>query len=84
MDYAEDLRSQLEDDQIQYALVRLDVPGQTGSGSTRDVFVHWTGPRDGIIEKSRRMPHVGDAQKFLQPFHADVHVTNRDRFDTET
>ena len=37
----EDLRYRLEEDQIQYELVRLDVPGQTGSGSTRDVFVQW-------------------------------------------
>lgn len=83
-DSVDDLRGQFEDDQIQYALARLDVPGQTGSDSTRDVFVQWTGPGVGIIEKGRKTAHLGEAQAILQPFHADVRVTNRERFDTET
>jgi hypothetical protein len=79
-----DLLRQFADDQIQYALIRLDVPGQTGSGSTRDVFVRWTGPEVGIIDKGRRFSHEADVQGFLQPFHTHVNVTNRQRFDTET
>jgi hypothetical protein len=78
------ISAQLVDDQIQYALVRLAVPGQTGRASMRDVFVQWIGPGVGIIEKGRKYGHVEDAKELLQPFHAEVYVTNRQRFDTET
>jgi hypothetical protein len=82
-DRIEDLRRQFEDDQIQYALIRLAVPGQTGSGSIRDVFVQWIGPEVDVKAKDMMMLHEGDVKGFLQPFHAHVNVTNRQRFDTE-
>ena len=79
----EDLRPALEDDQIQYALVRLPVPGKTGRDGIRDVFVTFIGPGVGIIEKGKKTAHLGDVQALLQPFHKDVSVTNPHRFDTE-
>jgi sarcosine oxidase gamma subunit len=82
----EDLRQHLEDDQVQYALVRLAVPPQAGSlePSTRDVFVQWIGPDVGDIEKGKKAEYLKDAQGFLQPSDAKVDVTNRDKLDTET
>jgi len=83
-DSVEQVRWQFEDDQIQYAMLRLDVSGQTGNEKIRVLFVQWTGPGVGIIEKTKKTAHVGDAQALLQPFHRDVYVTNRQRFDTKT
>lgn len=78
-DSVEELRPHLQDEEIQYALVRLPLP----DGSTRDVFVQFTGPGVGIIEKGKKTAHLGDVQALLQPFHKDVSVTNPHRFDTE-
>ena len=55
----EDLKLQLEDDEIQYGLVRLG--GIQGTG-TRDVFICWIGPRVGIIEKGKKSALLGDAK----------------------
>jgi hypothetical protein len=82
-DSVEELRPHLQDDQIQYALVRLPVPGKTGRDGIRDVFVTFIGPGVGIIEKGKKTAHLGDVQALLQPFHKDVSVTNPHRFDTE-
>jgi hypothetical protein len=79
----EELRNHFEDDQIQYALVRLAVPGQTGRFSTRDVFVQWTGPAVDLAEKGKKFLHVDVVHQRLQPFNAYVRVTHRQRFDTE-
>ncbi|KAF7562069.1 hypothetical protein G7046_g2066 [Stylonectria norvegica] len=74
----DELRNQLEDDQIQYALVRV-----LAEGKVRDVFVAWTGPGVGIIEKGKKFSHTGDAQAFLKPYHAEVTVHNKKKFNEE-
>ncbi|WP_306361668.1 coactosin family protein [Nocardia sp. CC227C] len=76
----------LEDDQIQYALVRIDGVQGDGAGETtvRDVFLAWIGPEVGMIEKSKKSGYLGDAQIILQPYHADVTVVNKDRLNRET
>jgi hypothetical protein len=78
----EDLSNQFEDDQIQYALVRIGGIQEKGTLKTtmRDIFICWIGPGVGIIEKGKKTAFLGDAQAFLQPFHADVTVLNRNNF----
>ena len=69
-----------EDDQIQYALVRVNA----GSGSMddiRDVFLTWIGPGVGILEKGNKRAFEEEAQYYLQPFHGDVTVLNRANFN---
>ena len=78
-DSVEELRPHLQDEEIQYALVRLPLP----DGSTRDVFVQFTGPGVGIIEKGKKTAHLGDVQALLQPFHKEVVVTDPRAFNTE-
>src|SRR5882757_4720680 len=74
----DDLLPQLEDDQIQYVLLRLgDVTGWIGTGTTLDLFLTWIGPGVGIIEKGRKTAFLGDAQDYFQPFQGDVTVLNR-------
>lgn len=82
----EEARNQLEDDQIQYALVRLSVPPPQGTlrTSTRDVLVQWTGPGVGIMEQGIKTRHMRDVEEYLQPFQAEVHVINLKRLDTAT
>ncbi|EFA74937.1 hypothetical protein PPL_11971 [Heterostelium album PN500] len=85
-DNFDDIKKQFEDDQIQYGLVRIGGIQEKGTLKTtsRDIFFCWIGPGVGIIEKGKKTALLGDAQSFLQPFHADITVLNKDKFDRET
>ncbi|MEH2382384.1 MAG: coactosin family protein [Nostoc sp.] len=82
----EELSPHLEDDQIQYALVRLGNIQEKGTLKTtiRDVFITYIGPGVGIIEKGKKTAFLGDAQAYLQPSHADVTVLNKDNLNRVT
>jgi hypothetical protein len=81
----EEIAAHLEDDQIQYGVVRIGGIEEKGTLQTtvRDVFFTWIGPGVGIIEKGKKTAFLGDIQQFLQPFHADVTVLNKDNFTRE-
>ncbi|KAK5579730.1 hypothetical protein RB653_009416 [Dictyostelium firmibasis] len=82
----EDISNMLEDDQIQYGVLRLGDIQEKGTLKTtvRDIFFCWIGPGVGIIEKGKKCALLGDAQNILQPFHADITVVNKRKFDRET
>ncbi|KAN0019087.1 hypothetical protein ACTFIU_002289 [Dictyostelium citrinum] len=82
----EDVAPQLEDDQIQYGLIRIGDIQEKGTLKTtvRDIFFCWIGPGVGIIEKGKKTSLLGDAQMLLQPYHADITVLNKDKFNRET
>ncbi len=82
----EEISPHLQDDQIQYALVRLGGIQEKGTlkETVRDVFLIWIGPGVGIIEKGKKTAFLGDVQAYLQPFNADVTVLNRDKFNRDT
>ncbi|KAM9970716.1 hypothetical protein ACTFIR_002580 [Dictyostelium discoideum] len=82
----EDVFNQLEDDQIQYGILRVGNIQEKGTLKTtvRDVFFCWIGPGVGIIEKGKKTAFIGDAQQFLQPFHADITVLNKSHLSRET
>eukprot|EP01132_Coremiostelium_polycephalum_P005874 gene5874-7310_t len=75
----------LEDDQIQYGLMRFKV-NEKGTLKTtmRDIFFTWIGPNVGIIEKGKKTANLGEVQYFLQPYHADITILNKNNFTTET
>ncbi len=81
-----ELAQQFEDDQIQYALIRIGEIQEKGTLKTtiRDIMLTWIGPGVGIIEKGKKTAFLGDAQSILQPFHAEVTVLRRERFNHET
>jgi hypothetical protein len=60
----DELKNHLEEDQIQYALVRLGGIQEEGTlkVTIRDVFITWIGPGVGIIEKGKKAAYQGDAQ----------------------
>jgi hypothetical protein len=60
----EELKPHLEDNQIQYALVRLGGIQHKGSlkVTTRDIFITWIGPAVGIIEKGKKTAYLGDVE----------------------
>lgn len=76
----EDLSPFFEDDQIQYALIRI----KDYENKIRDIFITWIGSNVDIIEKSKKSKYLDDAQSYLQPFHADVTVLNKDKFTFNT
>ncbi|KJZ73469.1 hypothetical protein HIM_07025 [Hirsutella minnesotensis 3608] len=81
----DDVAQQFEDDQIQYALIRIGGIQEKGTLKTtvRDIFITWIGPNVGIVEKGKKTPFLGDAQQYLQPYHADVTVLNKKNFDQD-
>ncbi|CAF1425077.1 unnamed protein product [Rotaria sordida] len=82
----DELKNHLENDQIQYGLVRLGGIQEKGTlkVTIRDVFINWIGPEVAIAEKGKKSAHLGDVQTFLQPFHAEVTVHNKDNFNHQT
>jgi len=82
----QDLDSQFEDNQIQYALIRVGGIAEKGTLKTtlRDIFITWIGPGVGIIEKGKKAEYLGDIQALLQPYHADITVLNRKHYSRDT
>jgi len=58
--------SLLQDDQVQYVLIRL--PGDT----LKDILITWVGPKVGKIERGKKSEHIGDIMKVLQPSHVQL------------
>ena len=76
----------LEDDQIQYGVIRLGNIQEKGTLKTtfRDVFFTWIGPAVEDTEKNTVKAYQGDIQSFLQPFHTAVTITNKDHLNRKT
>ncbi|KAM9960313.1 hypothetical protein ACTFIW_009442 [Dictyostelium discoideum] len=77
----------LQDNEVAYYKIRLEYnsndagfkDGVIGNkANTKDIFVAWTGPSVGIIEKGKKKSHVGDAKAFFQPFHSELTQTSKD------
>jgi len=81
----DEIKQHLQDDQIQYGLIRLGNIQEKGTlkVTLRDVFVTWIGPSVGIIEKGKKSSFLGDVQAYLQPFHADLTVLNKRNFNRD-
>ncbi|KAN0038168.1 hypothetical protein ACTA71_000340 [Dictyostelium dimigraforme] len=81
-----DIAPLLEDDQIQYGVVRIGDIQEKGALKTtvRDVFFCWIGPGVGILEKGKKAAFLGDAEQILQPYHASITVVNKENFNRET
>jgi len=71
-----DLREKLQDDKVQYALLRID----TGDKTTRDIFISWVGPSVSILQKGYKKSNEGEIKQLLKPFHAELYVTNKRNF----
>ncbi|KAL6065503.1 ADF-H domain-containing protein [Balamuthia mandrillaris] len=82
-----ELVSNLKDNEVQYCLVRIPLENAVSSSraqgdpqKTRDVFIAWTGPAVKIIEKGKKMAHVGDVTKVLAPSHAELTAISKQNF----
>lgn len=82
-DGVESLAKQFRADEIQYALIRIDVPTTDGKQETRDVFVAWTGPDVQVIEKGRKAHHRSDVAAQLPDHDASVRAEDVKRFNLE-
>eukprot|EP01088_Endostelium_zonatum_P018380 TRINITY_DN5881_c0_g1_i1.p1 TRINITY_DN5881_c0_g1~~TRINITY_DN5881_c0_g1_i1.p1 ORF type:complete len:651 (-),score=156.16 TRINITY_DN5881_c0_g1_i1:135-2087(-) len=60
-------------------------PGpQGGENKTRDIFIAWTGPKVGILQRGKKKAHIGELMRLLSPFHAELTAVNREHFDEKT
>eukprot|EP01133_Synstelium_polycarpum_P010634 gene10634-12374_t len=79
----------LKDNEVLYILMR-QVYSESDPGfkegiignkaNTKDIFIAWTGPSVGIIEKGKKKSHVADAKALFQPFHAELTAINSANF----
>jgi len=80
-----DLVSKLDDDQIQYALVRLPAITFGGvEGTPKDIFVTWVGPKVGKIERGKKSEHLQDLKTVLEPSHTDLTALTKNNFTEQT
>jgi len=80
-----DVVPHLQDDQIQYGLVRIGGIKEKGTlkETIRDIMFTWIGPGVGLMEKGKKTSLLGDAQNLLQPYHADITVLNKSLFNND-
>lgn len=65
----DELVSNLAEDQIQYALIRILLPVTNDpikNQKTRDIFIHWLGPKIPITQRGRKTSHIGQVQGLLK------------------
>jgi hypothetical protein len=70
------LLSKLEDNQIQYVLLRLSplpVP--------KDIFLVWVGPKVSKIEQGKKSEHLQDMKSILGPAHMEVTAYTKNNFN---
>jgi hypothetical protein len=48
--------------------------------TVRDVFIAWTGPKVGLMEKGKKKSHLGALQALLSPAHAQLECVNKQNF----
>lgn len=78
-----ELVSQLQDDQIQYGLIRISYK-EDGHALTRDVFVQWNGPKVSAIQKGIRKGHCGEVKNALCPTAIEILASSKSNFTLET
>jgi len=69
-----DLIKQLDDSQVQYALIRLPTVGDQPS---KDLFLTWVGCNVSKIERGKKSEHLADAKTVLSPSHIDLTALTR-------
>jgi len=79
----------LEDDQVQYVLVRIGGIQEKGTlkTTTRDIFLVWNGPGLSILERGKKTEALGSVKELIRnyvAFHADLLVTNKANLNLET
>lgn len=82
-DSSEGLVRELRDDEVQYALIRIDVSAADGKKELRDVLVTWTGPAVPIIEKGRKSQYQDAVAAQLPDHKASVHADDLKRITLE-
>jgi len=82
----EELKTHLKHNAVQYAKIRLGGITEKGTLKTtvRDVFILHYGKDVSILEKGLKAEFLNRAQFYLQPYHAEVKVTNKDHLDLDT
>jgi len=67
----------LQDNEIQYALVRLRPDDE---GVKKDVLITWVGSKVGKIERGKKSEHLADVQSILGPTHVQLTALTRQGF----
>jgi len=73
-----ELAALLEENQMQYALIRLPP-----DPISKDIFLSWVGPKVSKIEQGKKSEHLADLKSLLGPAHGSITAFTKQNF-TET
>jgi len=85
----DELVKHIQEDQVQYAVIRLEekdkdianVNRQDGKKATRDIFITWLGPQIRTVERGKKSLHGSAVAKFMSPYHAEITAVNKAKFN---
>jgi len=75
-----DLVKEFQENQIQYALIRLP---PKGDAVTKDIFLTWVGPKVSKIEQGKKGEHLADLRELLGPAHSSLTALTKVNFTEE-
>ena len=78
----EEMKQQLQPDQINYGLVRV-YDCYDGHTTTKFVLILWVGESVKIMRKARITTHKGAVLSFLGQYHVDIPCSNHDEVNQE-
>jgi len=81
--YVETLLEFLDDNQIQYILIRLPIK-KSNQTTSRDVFIYWSGPQVSLVERAKKNIFLAEIKDMLRTYHADLTAISKSHFTVET
>jgi len=79
----EDLLDKLNEEEVQYILLRIPVYKSNQFLVARDIFITWIGSQVTNVEKGRKCIHVGEIKNYFQPYHSELTAISKNNFTLE-
>eukprot|EP01097_Dermamoeba_algensis_P008532 TRINITY_DN5728_c0_g1_i1.p1 TRINITY_DN5728_c0_g1~~TRINITY_DN5728_c0_g1_i1.p1 ORF type:complete len:145 (-),score=23.71 TRINITY_DN5728_c0_g1_i1:130-564(-) len=78
----EELRSHLQDDQCQFAYLRV-ISGDSESKRAKFVFISWCGESVSALKRAKMSVHKSDIKKVITNYGVEIHATSTDDLSEE-
>lgn len=76
----DELKSNLEDDQVQYGYLRV-TSGDSESKRAKFVFISWVGERVGPLKRAKVSVHKASVKQIIQAYAIEVHAEKQDELE---
>jgi len=78
----EELKALLEEDQCQYAYIRV-ISGDAESKRSKFVFLSWVGERVSPLKRAKVSVHKANVKKVIQSYAVEVHAESLEELTEE-